>query len=358
MCIRDSGKPGVIFVGVNDDGTRASLGITDELLKQLSDLGMSGQIQPLPSMTVQKRKLCGWELCVIVIQPSPFPPVRYDGRAYVRVGPTTRPASAADERRLLEKRRSHNIPFDISPAPMATVADLDLALFLRVYLPAAVAPDVVVQNERTLEQQLASLRLLSLDGTPTILGVLAVGKDPRGFVPGSYIQFVRIEGTEITDAIIRDQKEIAGPLPDLLRRLDEVIEAHISVESDFTSQPTEVQRPDYPVVALQQIVRNAILHRTYEGTNAPVRMTWFTDRIEVLSPGGPYGQVTPESFGRPGVTDYRNPHIAEAMKVLGYAQRFGFGIAIARQELAKNGNPPIAFTVTDTHVLAVLRRRS
>jgi ATP-dependent DNA helicase RecG len=351
------GKPGVIFVGINDDGSRAHLVVTDELLKQLSDLGMSGQIQPLPSMTVQKRVLRGWEVAVVVVQPSPFPPVRYDGRAYVRVGPTTRPASSADERRLLEKRRSSNLPFDMSPAPTAAVADLDLTLFQRVYLPAAIAPDVLAQNERPLEQQLAALRLCSLDGTPTILGVLAVGKDPRSFMPGSYVQFVRIEGTEITDSIIRDQKEIDGPLPELLRRLDEVLQAHVSVASNFTSQSTEMRRPDYPIVALQQIVRNAVLHRTYEGTNAPVRMTWLSDRIEVSSPGGPYGQVTPENFGRPGITDYRNPHVAEAMKVLGYAQRFGFGIAIARQELAKNGNPPIEFSVTDTHVLAVIRRR-
>jgi Ni,Fe-hydrogenase III small subunit len=48
-----------------------------------------------------------------------------------------------------------------------------------------------------------------------------------------------------------------------------------------------------------------------------VRVYWFDDRIEIYNPGGPYGAVTVENFGRPGVTDYRNPHLADAIKVLG-----------------------------------------
>lgn len=101
-----------------------------------------------------------------------------------------------------------------------------------------------------------------------------------------------------------------------------------------------------------------MLHRTYEGTNAPVRITWFSDRIEIQSPGGPFGQVNRENFGTAGVTDYRNPHLAEAMKNLGYVQRFGMGIPLARNELEKNGNPPPEFVVEDAHVLVLVRVRS
>ena len=65
---------------------------------------------------------------------------------------------------------------------------------------------------------------------------------------------------------------------------------------------------------------------------------------------------TRENFGKPGVTDYRNPHLAEAMKNLGYVQRFGVGIALASQELERNGNPPLDFVVEDTYVLVIVRR--
>ena len=114
--------------------------------------------------------------------------------------------------------------------------------------------------------------------------------------------------------------------------------------------------PDYPIVALRQLAQNAIMHRSYEATNAPTRIYWFSDRIEIHSPGGLYGQVTAENFGRPGVTDYRNPQVAEAMKSLGYVQRFGVGIQLARTELQKNGNPDPEFVFEPTAVLAIVRR--
>jgi ATP-dependent DNA helicase RecG len=77
--------------------------------------------------------------------------------------------------------------------------------------------------------------------------------------------------------------------------------------------------------------------------------------VEIVSPGGPYGQVTPENFGQPGATDYRNPHLAEVMKNLGYVQRFGMGIPLARRELSQNGNPPPEFQVEATLVAATVR---
>ncbi len=104
------------------------------------------------------------------------------------------------------------------------------------------------------------------------------------------------------------------------------------------------------------MVRNAVLHRLYEGTNAPVRVYWFDDPIEIHNPGGPYGEVTTENFGRPGVTDYRNPHLADAMRVLGMVQRFGVGIQTAQAELQRNGNPPAEFLAEPTRVVATVRK--
>jgi ATP-dependent DNA helicase RecG len=64
--------------------------------------------------------------------------------------------------------------------------------------------------------------------------------------------------------------------------------------------------------------------------------------------------VTVENFGHPGVTDYRNPTVAEAMRQLGYVQRFGVGIATARKALAENGNPEPRFQVEPTYVSATI----
>ena len=69
-----------------------------------------------------------------------------------------------------------------------------------------------------------------------------------------------------------------------------------------------------------------MMHRTYESTNAPVQVYWYSDRVEIQNPGGLYGQVTPDNFGS-GTVDYRNPLVAEIMHHLGFAQRFGLGVA-------------------------------
>jgi ATP-dependent DNA helicase RecG len=126
---------------------------------------------------------------------------------------------------------------------------------------------------------------------------------------------------------------------------------------DAVSAPIHSKETPYPQPAIQQLLYNAVLHRTYERTNAPIRIYWFNDRIEIHSPGGPYGNVTAENFGRPGITDYRNPNIGDVLKTFGYIQAFGRGIAIARRELEKNGNLPLEFDVNTSAVVAILKAK-
>jgi len=353
------GRPGVLFIGVGDDGSCAGIEVTDQLLQNLAAIRSSGNLLPQPSMAVEKRTIKGCDLAVVTVQPATDTPVRYKGVVWIRVGPSRAKANPQDERRLIEKRRYYDQPFDIRPIPSAGLEDLDQDLFDSTYLPASVSPEILAENERSYIQRLSSVRFLSAsaEGSPTVVGLLTIGRDPLRFLSGAYIQFLRIDGVELTDPIL-DQKVIDGPIPRMIEQLDDVLKAHNSVSSDFTSSRTEVREPQYPFVALQQITRNAVMHRVYEGTGAPIRITWFRDRIEVNSPGGPYGNVTNANFGQPGITDYRNRHVAEAMSNLGYVQRFGIGIALARREMEKNGNPPIEFTVNGSYVLALLRARS
>lgn len=350
-------RPGVVFLGVRDDGSPANLRVTDELLLKLGQMRDDGKILPIPSLTVGKRILRGMELAVVTVLPSFSPPVRCDGRVWIRVGPRRATATPEEERRLTEKRRATDLPFDLHPLPSASVDELDLVLFEREYLPAAVAPDVLAQNARSTLDQLQALRFVSAERLPTLLGMVVCGKEPRRYLPGAYIQFLRVNGLCLTDPI-RDQKELDGPLSVQIRRLDEVLDAHNFVTAVITAGPLEQRQFDYPPAALQQLTRNAILHRSYEGTHAPVRITWYSDRVEIVNPGGPFGQVTRANFGHPNVTDYRNPHLAEAMKVLGFVQRFGVGIQIARQELTRNGNPPLEFEIGESSILVRLRKRA
>ena len=351
-------QPGVLFVGVNEQGDPTGLSITDQMLQNLASMRGDGNILSFPSLDVQKRRLKGHDVAVVLVHPSDAPPVKFKGTIWIRSGPRRGIANPDDERRLNEKRRFRDLSADIRPISSAIIGELDELLFRRTYLPSAVSTDVVDQNQRGFEHQLLATKFAHPGPPvcPTLLGILTVGKSPTDWAPGAYCQFLRIDGTELGDPV-KDSRELRGPLPDLLNELEDLLKLNIQASVDFTSGPVEVQKPDYPIVALQQIVRNAILHRSYENTNAPVRLYWFNDRVEIQNPGGPYGQVTKQNFGQPGAYDYRNPNLAAVMKELGYVQRFGFGIAIARQEMAKNGNPPPEFQVEDSHVAVILRKQ-
>ncbi len=352
----DHRRAGVIFIGARDDGSPSGLAITDRLLLQLADIKTDGNIVPPPSLTVADRTLRGARMAVIVVEPSDSPPVRHGGRIHIRIGPRRGIASAQDERILNEKRRHRDKPFDVHPMPSARIEDLDRRLFEVEYLPSAFAPEIVALNDRSYEQRLAATKMIASadEPIPTVLGILVLGTRTRDFLPGAYIQFLRIQGRELADPVL-DEQAIDGPVGEVLRRIDDKLIAHNRTAVDFTSGPVETRRQPYPLAALQQLVRNAVMHRTYEATHAPARVSWFDDRIEILNPGGPYGVVTRETFGQPGVADYRNPNVAEALRVLGFVQRYGAGIPTARRELAANGNPGPEFDVQPNYIGVTVR---
>ena len=347
----DRRQPGLVFVGARDDGSPSGLEVDDRLLLQLADIKTDGNIVPPPTMTVEKRILLGAPVALVVVQPSDAPPVRYQGRTWVRVGPRRATATAQDERVLSEKRRHRDPHFDARAVPGAGLADLRVGLFQDEYLPAALDPEALAANDRTFEERLAAAKMILSpeEPTPTVAGILVLGKEPRDHLPGAYVQFLRIAGTEWGGEVL-DEARCDGPVTDVVRRLDDKLIAHNRTAVDFVSDRLERRKSDYPLLALQQLVRNAVMHRSYEGTNAPIQVYWFDDRIEIGNPGGPYGSVNAQNFGEPGMVDYRNPILAEAMRVLGLVQRYGFGIPAARQALRENGQPEPEFRVEPDRV--------
>ncbi|MFC5145887.1 ATP-binding protein [Streptomyces aureoversilis] len=324
----------------------------DRTLLALTDMRDDGLILDRPSMTVSVAVYRSKPVVRIRVEASSTAPVRFDGIVWVRPGPTTRKANRDDERVLTERRRAADGPYDSRPAAGSGLRDLDLELFRSAYLPAAVGPEVLEENGRPVEQQLASLRLATPDGTATAMGLIVAGYDPTAFLPGAYVQFVRYQGSDL-DAPIADEQELRHNVMAVADRLETVLRGHLHTRIVEAGGFREEQRPDYPLEALRELCMNAIMHRNYETSYAPVRVAWFDDRIEVTNPGGPYGQVRSDNFER--VNDYRNPSLAAAMKSLGYVNRFGRGIGRVRAALARNGNPPAGYLIDDSSWSVTLR---
>jgi len=133
-------------------------------------------------------------------------------------------------------------------------------------------PEAAAANGRTTAQRLSALRLTSVDGTPTNAGLLIIGVEPTEFLPGAYVQFLRVDGTDLSGPII-DERRLSTALPSLLRELDDLLRLNIRTSVQIGEALKDTRRADYPLAALQQLTRNAIMHRSYEGTGSPVRLT-------------------------------------------------------------------------------------
>lgn len=346
-------KPGYLLIGVEDDGSLSpGMSITDELQKQFASYRDDGQILPQPVMSVFRQgHPAGGEFLVVEVHPSDLTPVRYRGRIHIRVGPRKAIASESEERRLSERRSVHFRTFDAGPCPGATLDDLDLDAFQNTYRRQAVDPEVIRENGREIEAQLAALRFYNLGKRcPTNAGVIMFGKDPLNFFPGAYVQFVHYDGETLADEPV-EQKQFSGSLMAVLREIDFFVKARFTQKPVVESVLRERLVWDYPEKAVRELLMNAILHRDYQ-SNHPTRFYFFSDRIEIQNAGGLYGEANPQNF--PSVNDYRNPILAEAMVSLGYANRFGRGVTRAQALLQENGNPPAQFTCEATHFLAIV----
>src|SRR5260370_26420079 len=123
----------------------------DELLKRLGQIRDDGAITPFPALEVRRATIRKCEMAVVVAYPSENPPVRLRGRAWIRVGPRRAIATPEEERRLIEKRRWGNLPFDAQPVPGSALYDLALNRFRLEYVPSVVSMDTVAQKDRTIE---------------------------------------------------------------------------------------------------------------------------------------------------------------------------------------------------------------
>jgi ATP-dependent DNA helicase RecG len=193
-------QPGYLLVGVTDKGKVAGIEVSDRLLLNLAGLRSDGNIQPLPVLHVNKYTVSGAEIAVVEVQPSDLPPVRYKGQVWIRVGPRKAIAGEQDERILSERRTARVLTADATPLQEAKLSDLSLALFA-AYRQTAIDPKVIEGNNRSIEEQLASLRFFDLDrNCPTVAGILMFGKNSRFFLPGAYVQYLKLTGASLTDA--------------------------------------------------------------------------------------------------------------------------------------------------------------
>lgn len=279
--VSGSGKKGYLIIGADNNGKLSGLKVDDQLLLKISNIRTDGNILPQPVMNVDKFIFNDGDLLVVEVQPSKFPPVRYRGRIWVRVGPRKSLATEAEEKILTERRLSNIHTFDAMPCWGTAIDDLDVKLIKKEYLPIAVAKEILAEDKRSIEEQLTSLGFYDLRyNCPTNAAIILFGLNPERHLHGSYVQYVRFKGKDRAGDIINEHK-FSGNLCRELPKIDTFIETSIAQKRPI---PVSVLREEtiskYPYWATRELLMNALMHRDYE-TNAPVLFYEYDDRIEV-----------------------------------------------------------------------------
>lgn len=338
-------ESGYILIGVNDNGSINGMKIGDDELQKIGNIKSNGNVLPQPSLIVSNVfHFEEGEIVVVEVKVSSYPPVRYKGACYIRIGPRCSIATTEEENTLTERRASYAKTYDLVPALGSTLADLSEEYFLLSYLPLAIDEETLKKNGRTTIQKMASLRFYDIkQNCPTNGGILMFGLNPLFYIPGAYIQYIKFGGEQMTDTV-DFEKQFSGALISELKSIDDFIKNNIIKERNIKSDSFQEKTiKNYSYWAIRELMMNAVMHRSYE-SNSPIYIYEFSNRIEIVNPGGLFGDVNVHNF--PHASDYRNIVLAESMKRLGYVNRFNYGIQNAIHELTKNGNGEPEFDLT------------
>ncbi len=196
-----------------------------------------------------------------------------------------------------------------------------------------------------------SLTLCGLyrDAKPTLAGIMLFGKFPQANFPGFSVTAVVIPGYEMGNiaqdgARFIDNKRIEGIIPEMLDEAMAFVNRNVKVRTIINEKGKRADKTEYPLKAVREIILNALIHRDYSihTESSPIRILFFTDRLEVENPGGLYGRMTINELGKVGA-DTRNPAIASALEILIDTENRFSGIPTIRHEMEAAGLPAPKF---------------
>ena len=185
---------------------------------------------------------------------------------------------------------------------------------------------------------------------PTLAAIMNFGIYPQGYFPQLCITAIVVPGTEIGDidadqARFIDNKRIEGTIPVMVEDALGFCRRNMKVKTIIDKDTgARKDKTEYPVDALREAILNAVIHRDYsihtEGT--PVQIDFFTNRVEIHSPGSLYGRLSIEDLGKTR-PDLRNPALAVMTESITAAEHRYSGIPTMRRAMKEYGLPAPKF---------------
>lgn len=200
------------------------------------------------------------------------------------------------------------------------------------------------------EEEICRLQGFIDEGKPTIAGLLLFSSYPQAFFPQLCVTAVSVPGTQISSTgsvgeRFIDNKRIDGTLVQILNESLQFVRKNMKTATIIDPNTGKrVDRTEYPVIALRELILNALIHRDYSihTDSTPITIRMFSDRFEIENPGGLYGRMTLDRLGKVSA-DTRNPSIANAMEILGETENRYSGIPTIINAMEEHGLPAPKF---------------
>lgn len=200
------------------------------------------------------------------------------------------------------------------------------------------------------EEQIYEMLNIKRNEKFTLASVMNFSLYPQGVFPQLGITAIVVPGYsigELGDSGERftDNKRIEGTISEMLEEAMTFCKRNMRIKTIIDSETGKRNdRLEYPINAVREAILNALIHRDYsvhtEGT--PIQINFFTDRLEIHSPGGLYGRMTVEQLGK-ARPDLRNPTLATMAESLNQAENRYSGIPTIRMEMKQYGLPEPVF---------------
>ena len=199
------------------------------------------------------------------------------------------------------------------------------------------------------DEKILQLQGISDHGKPTVAGIMMLGEYPQAYFPQLSVTAMVVDGTAVGELgkngeRFIDNQRIEGTLSQMLEGTLAFIRRNIRNATVVDEDGRRADKSEYPMVAVREIILNALIHRDYSihTDHSPIRVVLYRDRMEVENPGGLYGRITINDLGKVAA-DTRNPFIAGGLEVmLGTENRFS-GIPTVRSEMERAGLKPAVF---------------
>lgn len=342
---------GIILFGIDEKNDYAITGVYDPQDLQTKVTDQALQMEPVvrPVFTVTEydgNTVVSAEIpeCETISKPCFY---RAAGRirgSYIRVGESDQPMTEYEVYSYEAYRKK--IRDELRTVDRADTGDFYKDTLTEYFIKLRQAKPNLARHT---EERILQLQGLTEDGHPTVAGLLLLGEYPQAFFPQMSITAMLVDGTEIgavgaSGARFLDNKRIEGTIPQMLEEAMIFVRRNIRTATVITPDGKRDDRPEYPLIAVREVILNALIHRDYSvhTEDSPIRIVIYKDRLEVENPGGLYGRLTVNDLGKVPA-DTRNPFIAGNLEVMIDTENRFSGIPTICHEMQKAGLPPPVF---------------